>query len=222
MQFQFPFYIWILIGIIIIIGHYSVWMTRRLGSNPVAVLAMLILLSYAKLLRTVITVFLFCTITTSLWTHIHSMALWWIIFTVYINTLLSSCLHSSFSYSYSYHHTTCYWYSGAMAAKDIGERELTILNAGLKILVGWCRDYRVQLFMMAYTAPYDVKYHFWTGMFLMLRCVLFLVFASNASTTNLLAITTTTLELLFLLEFLIEGSTQTGMLIFLKLCSSWI
>ena len=75
MQFQFPFYIWILIGIIIIIGHYSVWMTRRLGSNPVAVLAMLILLSYAKLLRTVITVFLFCTITTSLWTHIHSMAL---------------------------------------------------------------------------------------------------------------------------------------------------
>ena len=107
-----------------------------------------------------------------------------------------------------------------MAAKDIGERELTILNAGLKILVGWCRDYRVQLFMMAYTAPYDVKYHFWTGMFLMLRCVLFLVFASNASTTNLLAITTTTLELLFLLEFLIEGSTQTGMLIFLKLCSS--
>ena len=61
-----------------------------------------------------------------------------------------------------------------------------------KILVGWYRDYRIQSFMMAYTAPYDVEYQFWTGMFLMLRCVLFLVFALGDSSTNLLAITTTT------------------------------
>ena len=55
LQFVFPVYIWVLLGLLILISHYSQRFANMLGSNPVAVLATLILLSYAKLLRTVIT-----------------------------------------------------------------------------------------------------------------------------------------------------------------------
>ena len=54
LQFVFPFYVWVLIGIIILISHYSSKVATILGTNPVAVLATLFLLSYSKLLRAVI------------------------------------------------------------------------------------------------------------------------------------------------------------------------
>jgi len=54
LQFVFPLYVWSLVGLIIIASKYSSRVTRVFGSNPVAVLATLFLLSYAKLLRTII------------------------------------------------------------------------------------------------------------------------------------------------------------------------
>ena len=56
MQFLFPFYIWTIAGVIIILSRYSEVATRLFGNNSVPVLATLILLSYAKLLRTIINV----------------------------------------------------------------------------------------------------------------------------------------------------------------------
>lgn len=57
LQFVFPLYIWSLIGFIIFISKYSERVTRTLGRNPVAALATLILLSYAKILRALIVAF---------------------------------------------------------------------------------------------------------------------------------------------------------------------
>ena len=54
LQFVFPFYIWTLIVIIIIACHYSFKVTRIVGNNAIPVLATLLLLSYTKLLCTVI------------------------------------------------------------------------------------------------------------------------------------------------------------------------
>ena len=55
LQFAFPLYIWVLVGLIILGSHYSGRVAQIIfGSNPIAVLATLFLLSYAKLLRTVI------------------------------------------------------------------------------------------------------------------------------------------------------------------------
>ena len=54
LQFVFPFYVWFLIGMIIVATHYSTKLTRLFGKNPVAALATLFLLSYSKLLRTII------------------------------------------------------------------------------------------------------------------------------------------------------------------------
>ena len=57
LQFVFPLYIWIIAGLIIIASHYSVRVTKIVGNNSVQVLATLFLLSYTKLIRTVLLAF---------------------------------------------------------------------------------------------------------------------------------------------------------------------
>jgi predicted outer membrane repeat protein len=54
MQFIFPFYIWTIAGVITVICHYSSRLTNLIGSRAVPLLATLFLLSYMKLLRTVV------------------------------------------------------------------------------------------------------------------------------------------------------------------------
>lgn len=54
LQFVFPLYIWILLIAAIIISHYSMRVSKLLSSSTIEVFATLILLSYTKLLRTVI------------------------------------------------------------------------------------------------------------------------------------------------------------------------
>ena len=56
LQFVFPFYIWAIAGLIIVSARYSIRVARITEYNSVPVLATLFLLSYAKLLRTIITV----------------------------------------------------------------------------------------------------------------------------------------------------------------------
>ena len=50
----FPVYIWVIVGFLVYISSRSVIVTKLLGSSPVPVLATFFLLSYAKLLRTMI------------------------------------------------------------------------------------------------------------------------------------------------------------------------
>ena len=59
LQFVFPLYVWALVGLIIVVSHYSTNAARIFGRNPVSVLATLFLLSYTKLLQTIIAVFSF-------------------------------------------------------------------------------------------------------------------------------------------------------------------
>ena len=54
LQFLFPFYIWAIAGVIIIACRHSSRLTSLIGSRAVPLLATLFLLSYMKLLRTVI------------------------------------------------------------------------------------------------------------------------------------------------------------------------
>ena len=55
LQFVFPVYVWMVVGLIILISHFSQRFANLLGNNPVSVLATLTLLSYAKVLCTFIT-----------------------------------------------------------------------------------------------------------------------------------------------------------------------
>ena len=54
LQFVFPFYIWALIIIIIVLCHWSMKISRLFGSHIVPVLATILLLSYIKLMRSIV------------------------------------------------------------------------------------------------------------------------------------------------------------------------
>lgn len=54
LQFVFPLYVWCITGVVIIASRYSTRASKIFGNNSVPVLATLILLSYTKLLRTII------------------------------------------------------------------------------------------------------------------------------------------------------------------------
>ena len=62
LQFVFPFYVWCIAGLIIVLARYSTRFARLTGNNSVPVLATLFLLSYAKLLRTIITILSYTTV----------------------------------------------------------------------------------------------------------------------------------------------------------------
>ena len=55
LQFVFPLYMWSIAGFIITLAKYSDHVAKVMGNNSVPVLATLFLLSYAKILRTIIT-----------------------------------------------------------------------------------------------------------------------------------------------------------------------
>lgn len=77
-QFLFPLYIWFLVISIIVSSHYSTKASRLSEENAVQVLATLYLLSYAKLLRIIITSYLFLnSACISQWILWMGVALWW-------------------------------------------------------------------------------------------------------------------------------------------------
>ena len=69
----FPVYIWVLVGFLVYISDHSVSVTKLLGSSPVPVLATLFLLSYAKVLRTII-----AALTLTVLHYPHKNAMVWI------------------------------------------------------------------------------------------------------------------------------------------------
>ena len=65
LQFVFPFYIWSIAGLTIILARYSDRVAKVMGNNSVPVLATLFLLSYAKLLHSIITALSYTMVYTS-------------------------------------------------------------------------------------------------------------------------------------------------------------
>ena len=66
-------------------------------------------------------------------------------------------------------------------------------------IFSWVNNHRVLPFLDAYHAPYTVKHRYWTGLMLLVRCILFFLSAFNAlgdSNANLLAIGSITAVLL--------------------------
>ena len=65
LQFVFPVYIWSIAGLIIVLSRYSDRVAKVMGNNSVPVLATLFLLSYAKLLCTIISALSLSILTTT-------------------------------------------------------------------------------------------------------------------------------------------------------------
>ena len=182
LQFAFPLYVWSLVGIIIICSYYSGRVARVFGRNPIAVLATLFLLSYAKLLRTIIAALSYTSLE---YPNNTQIAVWLYDGNVgYLSgkhiplfTAAIICL--------------IFLFLPYMILLIFGQW----LQAKSNFKMFSCINSRyVKPFLDAYHAPYTNKHRYWTGLMLLLRLVLFLIFAVNAlgdPNVNLLAIATT-------------------------------
>ena len=188
LQFVFPFYVWILVGIIILISHFSSKVATILGTNPIAVLATLFLLSYTKCLHTVIA------------------ALSYTLLEYPNNTKTAVWLYDGNIRYLSNKHIPLF--IGALVCLIILFLPYTIFlifgqwlrsKSGQWKIFSWVNHYRILPFLDAYHAPYTDKHRYWTGLMLLVRCILFLLFAFNAlgdPSVNLLAIGSVTAVLL--------------------------
>ena len=183
LQIVFPLYIWGIVGFLIYISKRSQRVTRLLGTNPVAALDTLFLLSYTKLLHTIITALSLTTLhypqrDSIVWLYDASVplpklipffiaALIFLVFLFLPYTLLLLLGQWVWTKSDSKLVKSC---SGKCPR----------LKLGLKAILD------------PYHAPYKPEHCYWTGLLLLLRCLLLLVSAFNISgekdSVNLLAI----------------------------------
>ena len=178
LQFVFPVYIWVLVGFMILISHLSRRFANMLGNNPVSVLATLILLSYTKILRTLITVLYityleYPTYNRRVWLYDANIdylsgkhiPLFLVAVVVFLFLFLPYTILLLFGQ----------WLQAISHLK----------------LFSWVNSARLKPFMDSYHAPYKAKHRYWPGLLLVLRLVLLLVFAFNVQeehSVNLLAI----------------------------------
>ena len=180
LQFVFPIYVWALVGAVILVSRFSSGrIARMFGNNPLAVLATLFLLSYAKLLRTIITAL---SITHLQYPNGSDAAVW---------------PHDGNIEYLSGKHTPLFVVSVTFFL-------LLFLPYTLLLLLGqwlqkrsWFNSHRIKHFLDAYYAPYVDKHRYWTGLLLLVRCILFLNFAIFGNTSvTLLAISSVVIGLL--------------------------
>ena len=189
LQFAFPLYVWALAGMIIIGSYYSGKVAKVFGSNPVAVLATLFLLSYAKLFRTVIAALSYTSLEYPNNSHI---AVWQ--------------YDGNIPYLSSKHIPL---FTAAMVFLIIlflPYMILLVLGQWLQAkshfrILSWIKSPKIKFFLDTYHAPYTDKHRYWTGLMLLFRFVLFLISAVNAlgdPSVNLLAIISSTVVILTL------------------------
>ena len=194
LQFAFPLYVWALVGTIVILSHHYGAVARMFGRNPIAVLATLFLLSYAKLLRTIIAVLSF--------TYLEypdgaEVAVW--------------LYDGNVRYLKGKHIPLFLTAMLVLLLLFLPYTLLLLFGQWIqahseKRIFSWISDYRVKPFLDAYHAPYRNKYRYWPGLLLVLRCILFLVFAFNIlgnPSVNLLAISVCTLVIVIFARFTI-------------------
>ena len=194
LQFLFPFYIWFLISLIIVVSHYSLTVAKYLGNfNPVAVLATLLLMSYGKILQAIIT-----PLSWGYLTHMytdadvieHYRAIWLydgnvgfftdpghIVLAVF-SILMLLCLFLPYTLILFFSHYLQAW-----------SHRISVFS--------WIN--KIKPFIDAYHAPYRSNGRYWTGLLLIARGGLFIIFAINAVGSddfNILAITSVVLALL--------------------------
>ena len=170
LQFVFPLYVWLLIGTIIFISRHSITVSKMIGHNPVAALATLILISYMKMLKIIVEVY-------------SSMEL-----DYPDNTTVTVWLKDA---------NVPYLQSGHLALTIVTTLVLIffflpytlLLLLGHKLFrftgrkyFGWLN--RIKPLLESYHAPYKVKTRFWTGLLLLIRCALYIMFLQFSQSSN--------------------------------------
>ena len=167
----FSAYVILLVIIVIILSEHFTLFSRLIGKkNPVATLATLILLSYTKLLRTVITSFSFAVLDYPDGSH----GLVWLpdasvkflqgkhiaLFIMASLILLVGVVYTTLLFSWQW-----------------------LLHHQDKRIFHWVGNQKLYLFLEPYHAPYTFKHRYWTGLLLLIRVGLY-IFISMVNRSN--------------------------------------
>ena len=184
LQFVFPVYIWMVALFIIVLSHYSIRASRLFGNNSVPVLATLVLLSYTKLLRAVISPL---SITYYQFLNGTKMSVWE--------------REGDIPYLLGKHIPLFGLAVGVLAFLlfpfTLVMTSIQWLNRGTHYRV-LCWVTKLKPFFDAFTGPLKHKHRYWVGILLLARCALFLVFFTytvNGDSTALVAISATVIIL---------------------------
>ena len=179
LQFAYPAYVIFLVVVIICICEYSTRFAQILGKkNPVATLATLVLLSYTKVLQTIITAL---SVTTLNYPDGTREIVW--------------LPDASVGYFHGKHiplfiAAICILLIGTVYTVILFSWQWLLRYQDIKIF-RWIRYHKLRLFLDPYHAPYTFKHRYWTGLLLLARVVLYIVSAVNIDNdprVNLLAI----------------------------------
>ena len=187
LQFIFPIYIWIIVGILIYLSRHYNTAVKLFGRNIISVLATLFLLSYAKLQRTIIAAFSFTYLqyeddsSTAVWLYDGNV--------VFLQGKHLALVSVAFAFGVLFiiPFTLLLVLTPCLLAKS-GHFALKWVNNIMPLLD-------------AYQGPYKDTFRFWTGLMLVIRIVLFSTFAVNTlgdPHINLLVIQTVVICLLTL------------------------
>ena len=200
LQFVFPAYLWLLVGLMILASLFSPKFAKLLGKNPASVLATLILLSYPKILKTVITAVSF----TDLEYHIISstdLDYHIINFTKFdYNTdqdrnlsAISVWLYDANIVYLASTHIPLFLVAVIVFFFLFLPYTLLLLFgqwlqaiSHLK-LFSWVNSARLKPIIDSYHTPYKAKHRYWPGLLLVLRSALYALYQRDPS-INLLAI----------------------------------
>ena len=177
LQLAFPAYIILLVVSVITMSSYSTKFSNLIGKkDPAATLATLILLSYAKLLE-----ICFKSLSFGILEYPDgSMEMLWLpdatvkylsgkhipLLLVAVLILLVGIVYTGFLFSWQW-----------------------LLYLPRWRIFRWSRNPKIQTFIETYHTPYTPKYRYWTGLLLIVRIILYLVAAVNASNDPTVALT---------------------------------
>ena len=182
LQYVFPFYIWFLVGVIILFCHYSSTVMKLMGRRNIEVLATLFLLSYSKLLKTLVSSFSFTNIIVATADNLTDVLkphkVW--LYDGHM-TFLSSKHLPLFIISFIFLVFLFLPYSIVMLVGQF------LRSLPQKSGIGYLHSFFNSSIMDAYHAPYTKHHRYWTGLGLLIRCCLFTIYATSYSVrSNLL------------------------------------
>lgn len=196
LQLAFPTFVVVLVLMVIIISERCTKFAQFIGrKNPVATLATLIFLSYAKLLRIIIAALSFAILDYPdgsrdvVWlpdASVHYLR------GKHIALFLTALAILLFGIAYT---TLLFCWQWLLQHQD-------------KRVFGWIRSQKLHLFIEPYHAPYTFRHRYWTGLLLSVRVLFDIISAVNSSSDpgiNLLAIGTI-MTLLLLVKSCLQGS----------------
>ena len=179
LQFVFPVYIWVIVGLVIAVSNYSHRFANLLGKNPVPILATLILLSYAKILRTLIAAINF----TYLEYPTNSSTVW--LYDEYPTYNKSVWLFDANIDYLSDKHIPLFIVAVLVFLFLFLPYTFLLLFGQWLQAISHLRFFswvnRLKPLMDSYHAPYKAKHRYWPGLLLVLRFVLLLAFAIEFS-----------------------------------------